>query len=97
MTVNILIFATRPDGSAWARSLKEYGTQEQKFKLYVKRKTRTFQTSEMQNGWQVCPFLLSVDNAPSEVQFELIDLQSDNLLAEHFESVSLSVFFLTKR
>ncbi|KAL7881915.1 hypothetical protein AOLI_G00087640 [Acnodon oligacanthus] len=31
------------------------------------------------------PLTCSVDNAPSDVQRELIDLQSDNLLAEHFK------------
>ena len=30
------------------------------------------------------PFTCSVDNAPSDVQLELIDLQSDAVLAEHF-------------
>uniref|UniRef100_A0AAY5KZX0 HAT C-terminal dimerisation domain-containing protein n=1 Tax=Esox lucius TaxID=8010 RepID=A0AAY5KZX0_ESOLU len=39
------------------------------------------------------PFNCSVDNAPSDVQMELIDLQSDTLLAEHFRSVSLLDFY----
>lgn len=39
------------------------------------------------------PFNCSVDDAPSEVQMELIDLQSDILLAEHFRSVSLLDFY----
>lgn len=38
------------------------------------------------------PFTCSVDNAPSDVQLELIDLQSDTLLTEHFKSVSLLDF-----
>nr|XP_057912588.1 EPM2A-interacting protein 1-like [Doryrhamphus excisus] len=35
----------------------------------------------------------SVDDAPSEVQMELIDLQSDTHLADHFKSVSLLDFY----
>ncbi|KAJ0057931.1 hypothetical protein NL108_004473 [Boleophthalmus pectinirostris] len=35
------------------------------------------------------PFTCSVDNAPSDVQLELIDLQSDTVLAEDFKSASL--------
>ncbi|KAF1374389.1 hypothetical protein PFLUV_G00228590 [Perca fluviatilis] len=38
------------------------------------------------------PFTCSVDNAPS-VQLELIDLQSDAVLAEHFKSGSLLDFY----
>lgn len=38
------------------------------------------------------PFTCSVDNASSDVQMELIGLQSDTLLAEHFRSVSLLDF-----
>ncbi|XP_071063277.1 general transcription factor II-I repeat domain-containing protein 2B-like [Pseudochaenichthys georgianus] len=39
------------------------------------------------------PFTCSVDNAPSDVQLELIDLQSDAVLAEHFKSASLLDFY----
>jgi hypothetical protein len=39
------------------------------------------------------PFTCSVDNAPSDVQLELIDLQSDAVLAEHFKSGSLLEFY----
>ncbi|KAM4043630.1 general transcription factor II-I repeat domain-containing protein 2B-like [Anomaloglossus baeobatrachus] len=39
------------------------------------------------------PFTCCVDNAPSDVQLELIDLQSDNLLAEGFKSGSLLEFY----
>ena len=39
------------------------------------------------------PFTCSVDNGPSDVQLELVDLQSDTLLAEHFKSVSLLEFY----
>ncbi|XP_034548006.1 general transcription factor II-I repeat domain-containing protein 2B-like [Notolabrus celidotus] len=39
------------------------------------------------------PFTCSVDNAASDVQLELIDLQSDAVLAEHFNSGSLLDFY----
>ncbi|KAJ8259903.1 hypothetical protein GJAV_G00174760 [Gymnothorax javanicus] len=39
------------------------------------------------------PFTCSVDNAPSDVQLELIDLQSDAILAELFKSGSLLDFY----
>ncbi|XP_034001037.1 general transcription factor II-I repeat domain-containing protein 2B-like, partial [Trematomus bernacchii] len=39
------------------------------------------------------PFTCSVDNAPSDVQLELIDLQSDAVLVEHFKSGSLLDFY----
>ncbi|XP_044075180.1 general transcription factor II-I repeat domain-containing protein 2B-like [Siniperca chuatsi] len=39
------------------------------------------------------PFTCSMDNAPSDVQLELIDLQSDAVLAEHFKSGSLLDFY----
>ncbi|XP_078139742.1 general transcription factor II-I repeat domain-containing protein 2B-like [Centroberyx gerrardi] len=39
------------------------------------------------------PFTCSVDNAASDVQLELIDLQSDAVLAEHFKSGSLLDFY----
>lgn len=41
------------------------------------------------------PFNCSVDNSPSDFQMELIDLQSDTLLAEHFRSVSLLDFYFS--
>lgn len=34
-----------------------------------------------------------MDNAPIDVQLELIDLQSDTVLAEHFKSASLLEFY----
>ena len=39
------------------------------------------------------PFNCSVDDAPSEIQMELIDLLSDRLLVEHFRWVSLLDFY----
>lgn len=39
------------------------------------------------------PFACNVDNAPIDVQLELIDLQSDTVLAEYFKSASLLEFY----
>lgn len=39
------------------------------------------------------PFTCSVDSAPTNVQLELTDLQSDSLLKEHFKSASLPEFY----
>ena len=39
------------------------------------------------------PFACKVDNVPIDVQLELIDLQSDTVLAEHFKSASLLEFY----
>nr|XP_033932408.1 general transcription factor II-I repeat domain-containing protein 2B-like [Pseudochaenichthys georgianus] len=52
--------------------------------------------THMQTLKEVTPsadHLRSVDNAPSDVQLELIDLQSDAVLAEHFKSASLLDFY----
>ena len=39
------------------------------------------------------PFTCNVDDAPSDVQLELIDLQSDAVLAEHLKSQPLLNFY----
>lgn len=39
------------------------------------------------------PFACNVNNVPIDVQLELIDLQSDTVLAEHFKSASLLEFY----
>ena len=41
------------------------------------------------------PFTFCVDNAPSDVQLELISLRPDMLLAENFKSVSLLDFYIS--
>jgi len=52
-----------------------------------------FKTVEGEMHMISSPFTCSVDNAPIDVQLELIDLQSDKLLAEHFKSVSQLHFY----
>lgn len=41
------------------------------------------------------PFTYDVDNAPSDVQLDSTDMQSDALLEEHFRTVSLLRFCST--
>ena len=41
------------------------------------------------------PFACNVDNEPIDVQLELMDLQSDLVLIEHFKSASLLEFYLS--
>ena len=57
------------------------------------RRFEDFKTVESEMHVISSPFTCSVDNAPSDVQLELIDLQSETLLAEHFKSVSLLDFY----
>ncbi|KAF7246160.1 General transcription factor II-I repeat domain-containing protein 2B [Varanus komodoensis] len=52
-----------------------------------------FKTVENEMHMISSPFSCSVNTAASDVQLELIDLQSDKLLAEHFKSVSLLTFY----
>lgn len=48
------------------------------------RRFQDFKNLESEMQLVSSPFSCSVENAPSDVQMELIDLQSDPLLAEHF-------------
>ncbi|XP_068449722.1 general transcription factor II-I repeat domain-containing protein 2B-like [Clinocottus analis] len=57
------------------------------------RRFEDFKTVEDEMHMVSSPFTCSVDNAPSDVQLELIDLQSDAVLAEHFKSESLLDFY----
>lgn len=57
------------------------------------RRFQDFKTLEGGMHMISSPFTCSVDNAPSDIQLELIDLQSDMILAECFKSVSLLDFY----
>ncbi|CAN2391864.1 general transcription factor II-I repeat domain-containing protein, partial [Pristimantis euphronides] len=57
------------------------------------RRFEDFKAVESEMHMISSPFTCPVENALSDVQLELIDLQSDNLLAEHFKSVSLLEFY----
>ena len=58
----------------------------------LSRRFEDLRTIEDEMNMISSPFTCSVDNAPSDVQLELIDLQSDAVLAEHFKSGSLLDF-----
>lgn len=57
------------------------------------RRFQDFKAVETDMHLVCSPFNCSVDSAASEIQMELIDLQSDALLAEHFKAVSLLDFY----
>ncbi|XP_036066918.1 general transcription factor II-I repeat domain-containing protein 2B-like [Oryzias melastigma] len=57
------------------------------------RRFEDLRTIEDEMNMISSPFTCSVGNAASDVQLELIDLQSDALLAEQFKSVSLLDFY----
>ncbi|XP_069584553.1 general transcription factor II-I repeat domain-containing protein 2B-like [Ranitomeya imitator] len=57
------------------------------------RRFEDFKAVESEMHMASSPFTCCVDNAPSDIQLELIDLQSDNLLKELFKSVSLLEFY----
>uniref|UniRef100_A0A8P4KHA8 General transcription factor II-I repeat domain-containing protein 2A n=1 Tax=Dicentrarchus labrax TaxID=13489 RepID=A0A8P4KHA8_DICLA len=57
------------------------------------RRFQDFKRVESEMHMVSSPFMCSVDNAPSDAQMELTDLQSDTLLAERFRSVSQLEFY----
>ncbi|XP_069615958.1 general transcription factor II-I repeat domain-containing protein 2B-like [Ranitomeya imitator] len=57
------------------------------------RRFEDFKAVESEMHMISSPFTVCVDTAPSDIQLELIDLQSDNLLAEVFKSASLLEFY----
>ena len=57
------------------------------------RRFEDLRTMESEMHLISSPFTCNVDDAPSDVQLELIDLQSDAVLAEHFKSRPLLKFY----
>ncbi|KAF0024904.1 hypothetical protein F2P81_021785 [Scophthalmus maximus] len=57
------------------------------------RRFQDFKTVEGEMHMISSSFTCSVDNAPSDVQLELFDVQSDIVLSERFKSVSLLDFY----
>ena len=57
------------------------------------RRFKDFKNIENEIHLISSPFVCNVNNAPIDVQLELIDLQSDPVLAEHFKSASLLEFY----
>ena len=77
--------------------IKKSSTMLEALHAEFSRRFQDFKTLESEMHMVSSPFNCSVDDAPSEVQMELIDLQSDTLLAEHFRSVSLLDFYSKRR
>ena len=57
------------------------------------RRFQDFRKMESEMYFISSPLTFNVDDAPSDVQLELIDLQSDAVLAEHFKSQPLLNFY----
>ncbi|XP_060764588.1 general transcription factor II-I repeat domain-containing protein 2B-like [Neoarius graeffei] len=76
-----------------ADHLRRYSTMLGALHGEFSRRFEDFRTMEGEMQMIFCPFTCDVDNAPSDVQLELIDLQSDAILAEHFKSGTLLDFY----
>lgn len=77
--------------------LHKYSTMLEALHAEFSRRFQDFKTLESEMHMVSSPFNCIVDDAPSEVQMELIELQSDMLLAERFRSVSLLDFYSSLR
>jgi len=84
---------TLKEATRSANHLHKYSTMLEALQGEFSRRFQDFKTLESEMHMVSSPFNCNVDNAPSDVQMELIDLQSDTLLAEHFRSVSLLDFY----
>lgn len=84
---------TLKEATRSADHLHKYSSMLEALHGEFSRRFQDFKTVESEMHMVSSPFNCSVDNAPSDVQMELIDLQSDTLLAEHFRSVSLLDFY----
>lgn len=84
---------TLKEATRSADHLHKYSSKLEALHGEFSRRFQDFKTLESEMHMVSSPFNCSVDNAPSDVQMELIDLQSDLLLVEHFRSVSLLDFY----
>ena len=73
--------------------LQKYSTTLEARHAEFSRLFQDFKTLESEMHMVSRLFNCSLDEVPSEVQMELIDLQSDKRLAEHFRTVSLLNFY----
>ncbi|KAK7886618.1 hypothetical protein WMY93_026239 [Mugilogobius chulae] len=76
-----------------AEHLKRYSSMLEALHSEFSRRFQDFKIIESEMHMVSSPFSFSVNDAPSDVQMELIDLQSDTLLAEKFRSVPLNEFY----
>ncbi|KAM3836157.1 general transcription factor II-I repeat domain-containing protein 2A-like [Diretmus argenteus] len=84
---------TLKEATRSADHLHKYSSKLKALHGEFSRRFQDFKTLESEMHMVSSPFTCSVDNPPSDVQMELIDLQSDLLLVEHFRSVSLLDFY----
>ncbi|KAM4521384.1 general transcription factor II-I repeat domain-containing protein 2A-like [Odontesthes bonariensis] len=76
-----------------ADHLQKYSEMLDALHCEFSRRFQDFKNLESEMLLVSSPFNCSVEKAPSDVQMELIDLQSDSLLSDHFRSVSLLHFY----
>jgi len=94
MEDNILThLPTLKEATPSADHLQRYSSMLEALHGEFSRRFKDFKTVENEMNMIFSPFTCHVDDAPSDVQLELIDLQSDTLLSEHFRSVSLPEFY----
>ncbi|XP_072436522.1 general transcription factor II-I repeat domain-containing protein 2A-like [Chiloscyllium punctatum] len=94
MEDNILThLPTLKEAAPSADHLHRYSSMLEALHGEFSRQFQDFKTVENEMHIMFSPFTCNVESAPSNVQLELIDLQSDTLLAEYFRSVSLLDFY----
>ncbi|GCC31984.1 hypothetical protein chiPu_0010444 [Chiloscyllium punctatum] len=94
MKDNILThLPTLKDAASSADHLHRYSSMLEALHGESSRLFQDFKIIENEIHMIFSPFTCNVENAPRDVQLELIDLQSDTLLAEYFRSVSLLDFY----
>ncbi len=94
MKDNILThLPTLKEATPSADHLRRYSFMLEALLGEFSRRFQDFKTVESEIHMVSSPFTCCVDNASSDVQMELIDLQSDTLLVEHFRSVLLLEFY----
>ncbi|XP_005817565.2 general transcription factor II-I repeat domain-containing protein 2-like [Xiphophorus maculatus] len=90
---NLTHMQTLKEVTPSADHLRRYSSMLGALHCEFSRRFEDLRTIEDEMHMISSPFTCSVDNAPSDVQLELIDLQSDAVLAELFKSGSLLDFY----
>ncbi|XP_063781341.1 general transcription factor II-I repeat domain-containing protein 2A-like [Pseudophryne corroboree] len=89
---NLTHMPTLKEAKPLADHLHRYTSMLEALHGEFSRRFQDFKTLESEMNMVSSPFTCSVDNASSDVHMELIDLQSDTLLARNFKSVPLLEF-----
>ena len=74
-------------------NLRRYSSTLRALHGEFSRRFQNFRIMESEMHLISSPFICNVDDAPSDVQLELVDLQSDAILAEHLKSQPLLNFY----